>query len=88
MRRSTGPFAKAIPNGLSSNCAAIAKNCTDGCMSNGSSHQPRSLPVLTFADLRRLKFDRDYIETAVEGLMVKLIDIEALRGAGRLYIQA
>ncbi len=49
-------------------------------------NQPRSLPVLTFADLRKLKFDRDYIEVAVEGLMVKLIDIEALRGTGRLYI--
>ena len=86
MRRSAGPFAKGIPNGSSSDYATTVKNCTDGCMSNGSSRQPRSLPVLTFADLRRLKFDRDYIETAVEGLMVKLIDIEALRGTGRLYI--
>jgi hypothetical protein len=45
-----------------------------------------SWPVLTFGDLRRLKFDRDYLELAAERLMEKLIDIEALRGTGRLYI--
>jgi len=47
---------------------------------------PHSLPVLTFADLRKLKFDRTYLELSAERLMEKLIDIEALRGAGRIYI--
>jgi hypothetical protein len=47
---------------------------------------PSSLPVLTFADLRRLKFDRGYLELAAERLLEKLIDIEALRGAGRIYL--
>ena len=47
---------------------------------------PDSLPVLTFADLRRLKFDRSYLELSAERLMEKSIDIEALRGAGRIYL--
>ena len=47
---------------------------------------PESLPVLTFADLRKLKFDRGYLELSAERLLEKLIDIEALRGAGRIYL--
>ncbi len=47
---------------------------------------PSSLPVLTFGDLRRLKVDRAYLERAAESLLEKLIDIEALRGAGRIYL--
>ena len=45
-----------------------------------------SLPVLTFADLRRLKYDRGYRELAAERLLETLIDIDALRGAGRIYL--
>ncbi len=45
-----------------------------------------SLPVLTFADLRKLKFDPDYLKLAAERLLEKLIDIEALREAGRIYL--
>lgn len=45
---------------------------------------PSSLPVLTFGDLRRLKVDRAYLERAAKSLLEKLIDVDALRGAGRL----
>ncbi|MBC8869512.1 MAG: ACP S-malonyltransferase [Planctomycetes bacterium] len=45
-----------------------------------------SLPVLTFADLRKLKYDRGYLELAAERLLEKLFDIDALRGAGRIYL--
>ena len=47
---------------------------------------PDSLPVLTFGDLRKLKYDRAYLELAAERLLEKLIDIDALRGAGRIYL--
>jgi hypothetical protein len=49
-------------------------------------NHPGSMPVLTFADLRRLKFDRGYLELAAERLLEKFVDIEALRGAGRIYL--
>ena len=45
-----------------------------------------SLPVLTFADLSKLKHDHGYRELAAERLLEKLIDIDALRGTGRIYI--
>ncbi|TVS21200.1 MAG: ACP S-malonyltransferase [Planctomycetaceae bacterium] len=47
---------------------------------------PDSLPILTFADLRRLKHDRAYQELVAEGLLEKLIDLDALRGTGRIYL--
>lgn len=47
---------------------------------------PSSLPVLTFADLRKLKHDRTYVELAAVSLLEKLIDIDVLRGAGRIYL--
>ena len=36
--------------------------------------------------IRKLKVDRTYLELSAERLMEKLIDIEALGGAGRIYI--
>jgi hypothetical protein len=47
---------------------------------------PDSLPVFTFADLRRLKHDRAYQELVAERLLEKLIDLDALRGTGRIYL--
>jgi len=36
--------------------------------------------------LRRLKVDRAYLERAAISLLEKLIDVDALRGAGRIYL--
>lgn len=44
------------------------------------------LPVLTIANIHQLRHSRDYAEQVVESLFGILIDIEALRGAGRLYL--
>jgi hypothetical protein len=45
-----------------------------------------SLPVLTIGDPTLLLSDRDYAGRAAVRLMEYLIDIQALRGAGRLYL--
>jgi hypothetical protein len=46
----------------------------------------RSLPVITIADPDRLMRDRDYAERAAAQLLEYLLDLEDLRGTGRLYI--
>lgn len=45
-----------------------------------------SLPVLTIGDPRRLTRDRAYAEAAAERALEFLIDVDDLRGAGRLYV--
>ena len=44
------------------------------------------LPVLTLADPDRIQCDRQYAESIVERLFDILIDPNAFRGAGRLYL--
>lgn len=51
-----------------------------------SRNSPECLPVLTLADPDRLAQDRRYAEAVVERLMELLMDVESLRGAGRLYL--
>ncbi len=45
-----------------------------------------SLPVVTIGDPDRLMRDRDYAERAAGQLMQYLLDIDKLRGTGRLYV--
>lgn len=45
-----------------------------------------SLPVLTIADSANLLRDRDYAERTAERLLELLLDLDGLRGVGRLYI--
>ncbi|HVA50549.1 MAG TPA: DUF5615 family PIN-like protein [Pirellulales bacterium] len=45
-----------------------------------------SLPVLTLADPERVRRDRLYAGGVVLSLMETLMDIDASRGAGRLYL--
>ena len=45
-----------------------------------------SLPVLTVANVQRLRQSRDYAEEIVISLFGILLDLENLRGAGRLYL--
>ena len=47
---------------------------------------PSSLPVLTISDGDRLFADRAYAERAAVRLMEILLDIETLRGSGRLFL--
>lgn len=45
-----------------------------------------SLPVLTLADAERFRTDRDYADRVVASLLEILLEIDSLRGTGRLYL--
>ena len=47
---------------------------------------PKSLPVLTIAEPQRILRSRAYAQRVVERLVEYLIDVENLRGTGRLYL--
>lgn len=49
-------------------------------------NSPACLPVLTLADPDRIQHDRRYAEQAAERLLEILFDLDAVRGAGRLYL--
>jgi hypothetical protein len=49
-------------------------------------NQPDSLPVLTVADPLALRNSRDYAERVIERLLEYLLNIDLVRGTGRLYI--
>ncbi|HVA49115.1 MAG TPA: hypothetical protein VNH11_22320 [Pirellulales bacterium] len=46
----------------------------------------QSLPVLTISDPERFHRDRAYVENVIESLLDILLDINAYRGTGRLYL--
>ena len=46
----------------------------------------KSLPVITISDPDRLLTDRYYAQVATARLLQDLIDLESLRGTGRLFI--
>ena len=45
-----------------------------------------SLPVLTLADAERFRTDRDYADRVVASLLEILLEIDSLRGTGRLFL--
>jgi hypothetical protein len=47
---------------------------------------PESLPVLTLASAKRIARDRHYAQLVVERLFDTLINVEILRGTGRLFL--
>lgn len=51
-----------------------------------SENTPSSLPVFTLSDAQRLLLDRDYLDRSAEKLMEYLIDIDRVRGTGRLFL--
>jgi len=51
-----------------------------------AANTPSSLPVLTVGDPQRILSSSAYAYSVVERLMEYLIDIENLRGTGRLYL--
>ena len=68
----TGNRSKAEPDALE----AIIERC----------NTPSSLPVLTVGDPKRLLRSRDYAQRVAERLLEYLVDVENLRGTGRLYL--
>lgn len=55
--------------------AAIQNNCTD-----------ETLPVLTIGNPARILTDRAYAEQVAERVLEYILDLEGLRGVGRLYV--
>jgi hypothetical protein len=51
-----------------------------------SRNTPNSLPVFTIADTERVQHSRDYAERVAVRLLEYLLDIDRVRGAGRLYL--
>jgi predicted nuclease of predicted toxin-antitoxin system len=51
-----------------------------------SSTTPDSLPVFTISDVQAFRTDRAYVERVVERLYEYIIQIDELRGTGRLYL--
>lgn len=49
-------------------------------------NSPDSLPVFTVANQEELLTSRDYLERVAARLMEYLIDIDQVRGTGRLYL--
>ena len=49
-------------------------------------NRPHHLPVITVGSLTKLQQDHDYAEQVAERLMQYLMDVENIRGTGRLYV--
>jgi hypothetical protein len=47
---------------------------------------PSSLPVFTIGDAERVLHSRDYADRVVERLLEYLLEIDRVRGTGRLYL--
>lgn len=47
---------------------------------------PTSLPVFTIGDVPHLRASREYADRVIDKLFDALMSIDALRGAGRLYL--
>jgi hypothetical protein len=47
---------------------------------------PQSLPVFTISDVRKFRRSREYAERVVKVFLDYLLDIDRVRGAGRLYL--
>jgi hypothetical protein len=47
---------------------------------------PTSMPIITFANSRRIFRDREYAQRTAVTLLEFLVDIDSLRGTGRLFV--
>lgn len=52
----------------------------------GARNTADSLPVMTISDPERFHHDRAYVENVIERLFDILLDIDAYRGTGRVYL--
>ena len=50
------------------------------------SNTPESLPVVTLANLERIRRDRSYANQVADRLLDYLFDIESFRGVGRVFV--
>ena len=44
------------------------------------------MPIFTIANVPHLRVSRDYADRVIDQLLDSLLRIDALRGAGRLYL--
>jgi hypothetical protein len=51
-----------------------------------TSNTPQSLPVLTLANVERIRRDREYANQVADRLLDNLFDIESFRGVGRVFV--
>jgi hypothetical protein len=49
-------------------------------------NMPTNLPVFTVANSRRLSSSRTYAERVAERILEYLLDLESIRGTGRIYV--
>jgi hypothetical protein len=49
-------------------------------------NRPESLPVFTIANLERFRTSREYADQVAAKLFEYLLDLDAVRGTGRLYL--
>jgi hypothetical protein len=49
-------------------------------------NSPSSLPVFTIADSRRMLSDGEYLDRIIDRLLRYLLELDAVRGTGRLYL--
>jgi hypothetical protein len=47
---------------------------------------PQSLPVVTFANVERIRRDRQYAEQVADQVLDLLFDTDNLLGTGRLFV--
>jgi hypothetical protein len=47
---------------------------------------PQSLPVFTIADIRHLHTSSEYADRVIDQLLSYILEIDEVRGAGRLYL--
>jgi len=47
---------------------------------------PQSLPVLTIASVEKFEREPEYVARCAVAMLERLLDIDGLRGAGRIYI--
>lgn len=51
-----------------------------------TSNTPDSLPVVTLANVERIRRERDYASRVADCLLDYLFDIESFRGVGRVFV--
>jgi hypothetical protein len=51
-----------------------------------ANNRPHALPVFTIADCRRVHASKEYADRVIDRLLRYLLELDSLRGAGRLYL--
>jgi hypothetical protein len=51
-----------------------------------AANTPQSLPVVTLANVERIRRDRDYADQVADRLLDYLFDVDSFRGIGRVFV--